>query len=45
MSSEETRSALLEAAKRLVKDGFKVLPYCSDDLVVCKRLAEFYSEW
>jgi thiazole synthase len=30
----------LEAARRLVKDGFVVLPYCPDDPVVCKRLAE-----
>ncbi len=30
----------IEAAKRLVKEGFKVLPYCSDDLVVCKRLED-----
>src|SRR5690349_8718923 len=33
-------SATVEAAQRLVKDGFKVLPYCSDDLVTCKRLAD-----
>ena len=30
----------VEAAKRLVKEGFKVLPYCSDDLVTCKRLQD-----
>ena len=30
----------VEAAKRLVKEGFKVLPYCSDDLVTCKRLED-----
>jgi thiazole synthase len=30
----------LEAARRLVKDGFVVLPYCPDDPVVCKRLAD-----
>jgi thiazole synthase len=30
----------VEAAKRLVKEGFKVLPYCGDDLVTCKRLVD-----
>ncbi len=30
----------LEAARRLVADGFTVLPYCPDDPVVCQRLAE-----
>src|SRR6185295_1125348 len=33
-------TATVEAAQRLVKDGFKVLPYCSDDLITCKRLAD-----
>jgi thiazole synthase len=33
-------TATVEAAHRLVKEGFKVLPYCSDDLVTCKRLAD-----
>lgn len=33
-------AATVEAARRLVKEGFKVLPYCSDDLVTCKRLEE-----
>ncbi len=33
-------TATVEAATRLVKEGFKVLPYCSDDLVTCKRLEE-----
>jgi thiazole synthase len=33
-------AATVEAAKRLVSEGFKVLPYCSDDLVTCKRLAD-----
>ena len=33
-------AATVEAARRLVKDGFKVLPYCSDDLVTCKRLED-----
>ncbi|MBM4359398.1 MAG: thiazole synthase [Deltaproteobacteria bacterium] len=30
----------IEAAKILVADGFTVLPYCSDDPIVCKQLAE-----
>ena len=30
----------LEAARVLVADGFVVLPYCTDDPVVCKRLAD-----
>ncbi|MES2640309.1 MAG: thiazole synthase [Myxococcota bacterium] len=30
----------LEAARVLVKEGFVVLPYISDDPVLCKRLAE-----
>ena len=33
-------AATVEAAKVLVKEGFKVLPYCSDDLVTCKRLVD-----
>ncbi len=32
--------ATLEATKELVKQGFKVLPYCSADPVLCLRLAE-----
>lgn len=31
---------LLEAARELVEQGFKVLPYCTDDLVLCQRLQE-----
>ncbi len=31
---------LVEAASRLVKDGFKVLPYCTEDLVLCQRLVD-----
>lgn len=31
---------LLDAAEQLVDDGFTVLPYCSDDPVVAKRLEE-----
>jgi len=30
----------LEAARTLVKEGFNVLPYCSDDPVLCERLAD-----
>jgi len=33
-------AATVEAARILVKDGFKVLPYCGDDLVTCQRLAD-----
>jgi thiazole synthase len=32
--------ATLEAAKVLVKDGFVVLPYCIDDPIICKKLAD-----
>ena len=31
---------LIEAAERLIKDGFKVLPYCTEDLVVGRRLLD-----
>lgn len=31
---------LLKATEILIKDGFKVLPYCTDDLVLCLRLAD-----
>jgi thiazole synthase len=30
----------LEAAKLLVKEGFTVLPYCIDDPIICKTLAD-----
>lgn len=30
--------ALVEAAKNLNQEGFKVFPYCTDDLVVCEKL-------
>ena len=30
----------LEAAKILIEDGFTVLPYCSDDLIVCQKLEQ-----
>lgn len=29
---------LLKATEVLIADGFKVLPYCTDDLVMCQRL-------
>ena len=32
--------ALLEATRHLVKDGFVVLPYTTDDPVVCRKLEE-----
>ncbi len=32
--------ATLEASKRLIKDGFHVLPYCTDDVVLCKKLED-----
>lgn len=32
--------ATLEAAKILISEGFTVLPYCTDDLVFCKKLAD-----
>ncbi len=31
---------LIEAATHLVEDGFVVLPYCNDDPVTCRKLAE-----
>ncbi len=32
--------ATLEASRLLIQDGFQVLPYCSDDVVLCKKLAD-----
>ena len=32
--------ATIEAARQLVRDGFDVLPYVTDDPVACKRLEE-----
>jgi thiazole synthase len=32
--------ATLEAARTLVKEGFTVLPYCIDDPIVCRKLAD-----
>jgi thiazole synthase len=31
---------LVEAAAQLARDGFTVFPYCTDDLVTCKRLLD-----
>ena len=31
---------LLEATKELISQGFEVFPYCTDDLVLCQRLAD-----
>jgi len=31
---------LIDATRRLTDDGFVVLPYCTDDPVVCQRLAD-----
>jgi len=31
---------LLEATHVLIDDGFEVFPYCTDDLVLCQRLAD-----
>ncbi|GAB3376971.1 thiazole synthase [Spongiibacter taiwanensis] len=30
----------VEAAEKLIKAGFKVFPYCTDDLVICQRLRD-----
>ena len=31
---------LVDAASQLVRDGFHVLPYCTEDLVLCRRLLD-----
>ncbi len=31
---------LVEASDLLIKKGFKVFPYCTDDLILCKRLVD-----
>lgn len=31
---------LVETAEILIKDGFKVLPYCTEDLILCQRLVD-----
>ena len=35
---------LLMATEQLLNDGFKVLPYCTDDLVICQRLYDLGCE-
>ena len=35
---------LLIATEHLLKEGFKILPYCTDDLVVCQRLYDLGCE-
>lgn len=32
--------ATLEASRALVKDGFYVMPYCTDDVIMCKKLED-----
>ena len=31
---------LVTAAEKLIKNNFKVLPYCTDDLILCQRLLD-----
>lgn len=31
---------MVGAAERLLREGFKVLPYCTEDLVLCRRLVD-----
>ena len=31
---------LLKAAEELIADGFRVLPYCNDDPITCRKLAD-----
>jgi thiazole synthase len=33
-------SELLKAAEELIMDGFTVLPYCNDDPITCRKLAD-----
>ncbi|MDT0603563.1 thiazole synthase [Thalassotalea castellviae] len=35
---------LLKATEMLINDGFNVLPYCTDDLVLCQRLYDLGCE-
>lgn len=35
---------LVKATEQLLKDGFKVLPYCTDDLVIARHLVELGCE-
>lgn len=36
--------ALVEACKILIADGFQILPYCTDDLVLCQKLYDLGCE-
>jgi thiazole synthase len=36
--------ALVEATKVLIAEGFKVFPYCTDDLVLCQKLTDLGCE-
>lgn len=36
--------ALVEATKVLIDEGFKVFPYCTDDLVLCQKLVDLGCE-
>ncbi len=36
--------ALVEASKVLIADGFKVFPYCTDDLILCQTLVDLGCE-
>jgi thiazole synthase len=31
---------LIKAAKMLIREGFEIFPYCTDDLVLCQRLVD-----
>ena len=31
---------LVQTAETLIKEGFKVLPYCTEDLILCQRLVD-----
>ena len=31
---------LVQTTEHLIKDGFKVLPYCTEDLILCQRLVD-----
>lgn len=39
-SLQPDTTQLVQTAKQLINLGFHVLPYCTDDLVVCQRLAD-----
>ena len=37
---EPNSDELIKAAKTLIKEGFEVFPYCTDDLICCKKLVD-----